>query len=103
MQNSESPPFKHFLENKGLAKNNSIETEQDFRKDYINLTIIEIDNYLKELENSTPLSELPKRNTLHKVRDHFFKLCNLWVYGCDIEKFVSHESGDKTPLNSTEC
>ena len=82
---------------KKLSKN------RDDLKDKIALSFVDIDGYLKDLEQQIPPEKEKGRTILNKVRELFNKQQHWWLYGCDIEYFASHLQCEQTPLNSECC
>jgi hypothetical protein len=90
---------------KNLAKNNRIESFNDFRKNDIELAFVDVDEQLKQLAfNDEYMSRVRRIAIIQQIRNRLFELYNEWLYGLNVREFASHEPGDKTPLNnSTRC
>jgi|SRR5215216_3756757 len=89
---------------KVLAKKKQIEGSGDFSKKNIELAFVEVDDQLKQLANNFDnMSKVRRLITIQQIRNRLFELGNLCVHDMDVREFASHESGDKTPLNSECC
>ncbi len=68
------------------------------------LKFVDIDSKLERIERISQEREIyPIKNSVTKLRNQLFELCNLVVYKLEVNKFASHRASAKTPLNCTEC
>jgi hypothetical protein len=77
--------------NKKLSK-----LDRDFIEDYIVVNFLDVDRYLRRLEELTPLTEIQARDIIHKLRGLFNKQADLWLRGFDSEYLQPPNLGPKT-------
>jgi hypothetical protein len=102
-KNSEKMQHKYFSKTRDLSTNNCSKRRAKFRKEDLQCAFVDIDEQLKQLNNSyDDISKVRRFITIQEIRNRLYEVCSVYLYRLDTRKFASHEPGSQTPLNS-EC